>query len=117
MLSHVTSHVTTQKTHVQFPHCIYIFVFISGEEISEATEREVFEETGVRCQFESVLLFRHQHDYKYGCSDFYFVSLCKALTDTISAGFNEIALCTWMDVSILFYRPFLKKKLVKTGTQ
>ena len=81
----------------------YTGCFVAGEEIAEATQREVFEETGVRCQFESVLLFRHQHDYKYGCSDFYFVSVCRPLTHAINAGFNEIALCTWMDVS---FAPF-----------
>ena len=73
--------------------------WLSGEEIAEATEREVWEETGVHCRFEKVLCFRHQHAYKFGCSDFYFVSVCRPITEEIVKGANEIALCKWMDVS------------------
>ena len=75
-------------------------LFKLGEEISEAAEREVWEETGVHCKFENVICFRHQHNYKYGCSDFYFVSLMRPITEHIVKGDNEIALCKWMDVSV-----------------
>jgi ADP-ribose pyrophosphatase YjhB (NUDIX family) len=46
-----------------------------GEHLSTAAIREVFEETGVECEFESVLAFRHSHGIQFGRGDIYFV--CK----------------------------------------
>jgi hypothetical protein len=45
-----------------------------GEEVGEATVREVFEETGVRAEFASLLTMRVQHGAAFGRDDFYFVS-------------------------------------------
>ena len=45
-----------------------------GEEVGEATVREVFEETGVRVEFASLLTMRVQHGAAFGRDDFYFVS-------------------------------------------
>ena len=44
-----------------------------GEELSDAAIREVYEETGIRCTFQSILGFRHSHQRQYGKSDLYFV--------------------------------------------
>lgn len=48
-----------------------------GEDISEAAEREVLEETGVRARFDSVLAMRQAHGFAFGKSDFFFVVALK----------------------------------------
>jgi 8-oxo-dGTP pyrophosphatase MutT (NUDIX family) len=72
---------------------------ISGEEISNAAIRETFEETGVRCKFESLLTFRHMHKYRHGLSDLYFICLLQPITEEINMCEIEIADCKWVDVS------------------
>ncbi len=44
-----------------------------GEQLEEAAIREVKEETGIDCEFQSVLGFRHTHGLQFGRSDLYFV--------------------------------------------
>lgn len=45
-----------------------------GEDISEAAEREVLEETGVKARFDAVLAMRQAHGFAFGKSDMFFVS-------------------------------------------
>ena len=72
-----------------------------GEEIFETAIREVFEETGLQCNFHSLITFRHGHGAAFGCSDFYFVCL---LYPQDLANFElkkcdiEIADCRWFDL-------------------
>lgn len=44
-----------------------------GEQLDDASIREVKEETGIDCKFKSVLSFRHTHGMQFGRSDLYFV--------------------------------------------
>jgi 8-oxo-dGTP pyrophosphatase MutT (NUDIX family) len=53
-----------------------------GENIEEAALREVMEETGIQCQFHSILGVRHTHNIQFGRSDLYFI--CR-LSPVISA--------------------------------
>ncbi|XP_067682999.1 uncharacterized protein [Haliotis asinina] len=69
-----------------------------GEDIGETAKREVFEETGIECEFESILTFRHQHNYRYGCSDIYFVCVMRPSSDDLKPCQHEIAKCQWMDL-------------------
>lgn len=55
-----------------------------GEEFSDAAVREVFEETGVRSAFSSVLTVRHSHNIQFGRSDVYII--CK-----LSLGLQEMS--------------------------
>ena len=48
------------------------------EELSSAAEREVKEETGVDCTFESVVAARHLHGYRFGRGDIYHVCVMRA---------------------------------------
>ncbi|EFN58169.1 hypothetical protein CHLNCDRAFT_11561, partial [Chlorella variabilis] len=48
-----------------------------GEDISEAAEREVLEETGIRARFDAVLAMRQAHGFAFGKSDMFFVVALK----------------------------------------
>ena len=70
-----------------------------GEDLADTARREVLEETGIQTEFVSVLCFRHQHKYKFGQSDIYFVCHMRALSSEIKTCPQEIEACQWMDVS------------------
>ena len=44
-----------------------------GEDIHEAAEREVLEETGIRAKFDALLAIRQSHGLFMGKSDLFFV--------------------------------------------
>ena len=69
-----------------------------NENLAEAVEREVLEETGVRAEFESIACFRHWHGYRYGKSDIYFVSRLRPLSREITMQADEIQECLWLPV-------------------
>jgi len=70
----------------------------SGEDLHQVARREVKEETGVDAEFVGVICFRHMHNFRYGCSDFYFVCHLRPLTKDIKIDESEIADCRWMKV-------------------
>ncbi len=69
-----------------------------GENLAEAVEREVLEETGVSAEFEAIACFRHWHGYRYGKSDIYFVSRLRPLSREITMQADEIQECLWLPV-------------------
>ena len=100
-----------------------------GEEIGEAAAREVYEETGVRAKFQSLVsmrcvsfpsparslphanplgargthIYRVQHGAAFGRDDFYFVACMEPLTETIdlsAAATDEIAECAWLPLEV-----------------
>ncbi|MCI0581210.1 MAG: NUDIX domain-containing protein [Chloroflexi bacterium] len=66
------------------------------EHIAEAVVREVFEETAVQTQFESLLCLGHLHRWQYGKSNVYFVCRLLPLTYEITVDETEIAQAVWM---------------------
>jgi hypothetical protein len=50
----------------------------------------------VRCEFESVVGFRHQHNTVFGRSDIYVVCEMRPLSIEIQADPTEISECQWM---------------------
>lgn len=68
-----------------------------SENIADTAVREVFEETGIKSEFQSVLLFRQQHHMPntFDFSDLYFVCRMKALSYTITPCKHEILKCEW----------------------
>ncbi|XP_064637293.1 nucleoside diphosphate-linked moiety X motif 6-like [Lineus longissimus] len=74
-----------------------------GENIGDTAEREVFEETGVKAEFQSVLGFRQQHlqPGAFGRSDFYFVCRLRPLTFDLIPCRDEISACRWMPIAEL----------------
>lgn len=71
----------------------------------DAAIREVFEETGIRAEFESILTLRQAHHGMFGCSDIYVVVNLRALTAVIEKCEREIAECRWMDVEEYLSHP------------
>lgn len=69
-----------------------------GEYICEASEREVFEETGVKAKFLGVLALREKKNYYFGRNDIYFICLLEPASKEISKCEIEIAYCEWVDV-------------------
>jgi ADP-ribose pyrophosphatase YjhB (NUDIX family) len=69
-----------------------------GEHLADCVTREVFEETGVKAEFISLVCFRHWHGYRYGKSDIYFVCKLKPLTQELTIQADEIAEALWMPV-------------------
>jgi len=70
-----------------------------GETLAEAAVRETVEETGVPCEFVSVICFRHMTGYRHGCDDIYFVCHLRPLSNNIVMDVNEISACKWIPVS------------------
>ena len=70
------------------------------ERVSQASEREVFEETGVRVKFDSIVSLGHFTPAQFGESNLYVVSLAKALTTKIDIqDTHEIEEARWIDVA------------------
>lgn len=70
----------------------------AGESLEVATVREVFEETGIQCNFEGILSFWHRHGLKYGKSDLYYVCLLKPTTEELNICPVEVSDAIWMHV-------------------
>ena len=69
-----------------------------GEDLAECASREVFEETGVETEFESLVAFRHRHNEGIGGrSNIYFVVRLKPTGSTeIHMDSTELSECRWM---------------------
>ena len=76
-----------------------------GEHIADGVVREVFEETGIRTQFQGLLSFRHHHRGQFGESNIYAVCRLRPLTSEIHIDGTEIALATWIPVDDYLARP------------
>ena len=69
-----------------------------GEHFGEAVVREVFEETGVRCRFHSLVALRHMHGFRHGQSDLYFICRCVPETLDIVMCERELGAACWMSL-------------------
>ena len=72
-----------------------------GESFQEAAVREVFEETGIEAEYESLLSLWQRHDLApFGVSDMYAVAFLKPKGEgIINIDPVEISACKWMKVS------------------
>lgn len=68
-----------------------------GEDFGVTACREVWEETGVQCEYKSVVAFRHLHAVTtFGRSDIYVICRLVPLTSAIVMDTAEISVCEWM---------------------
>jgi 8-oxo-dGTP pyrophosphatase MutT (NUDIX family) len=85
----------------------------AGENLGEAACREVWEETGIKCEFQSILGFRTKNKYLWNQSDIYFVCKLKPLALDIQIDQREIVDCKWTPLEE-FYRYELTYNTQKT---
>ncbi|XP_048365300.1 nucleoside diphosphate-linked moiety X motif 6 [Sphaerodactylus townsendi] len=74
-----------------------------GEDIGNTAIREVFEETGIKAEFKSLLCIRQQHRHPgaFGKSDMYIICRLKPSSFNISFCQQECLRCEWMDLAEL----------------
>lgn len=80
-----------------------------GEEFFETAEREIQEETGIKCKFESIIVMRHLHKFAFDCSDIYIVCHLKPVLSQLSLDdqlkiekcVHEIEDCKWIPINEL----------------
>ncbi|KAL2077688.1 hypothetical protein ACEWY4_027192 [Coilia grayii] len=74
-----------------------------GENIGATAVREVFEETGVRTEFRSLLSIRQQHNHPgaFGMSDMYLICRLSPLTYDIDFCTQECLRCEWLELTEL----------------
>lgn len=71
----------------------------NGEMISKAVEREVYEETGVKVDFESIISLGHFYPHQFHKSNLYILCICNARTLSIDIkDTKEIIDAKWVDV-------------------
>lgn len=85
--------------HINFDAWQVLCFLLTDENIVEAVKREVLEETGIQTEFVSLVCFCHMLNFRFGCSDIYFICHLKPLTQDINMDTREIADAKWMDVS------------------
>ncbi|PRP85577.1 hypothetical protein PROFUN_06366 [Planoprotostelium fungivorum] len=79
----------------------------SGEEITDAAVREVFEETGIRTEFQSLICFRQSNGHAFGMSDLYFICRLKLIGDTnITKQETEISEAAWLPMERFEQLPY-----------
>jgi 8-oxo-dGTP diphosphatase len=72
-----------------------------NENISQAVVREVYEETGVEVEFESVVSLGHFTPAQFGESNLYVISVAKPLTTEIQIkDTDEIEEARWIDIDV-----------------
>lgn len=82
------------------------------EYISEAAEREVWEETGIKAKFQSIIAWRERTNYKWGQGDIYFAAVMKPETFDIKIDPFEIKEAKWVKiVSIIELSERLREKI------
>ena len=95
-----------------------------GEQISEAAEREVFEETGIHTQFQGLLAMASTHPYRFGKSNIYMVCCLMPTSQEIAIQDTaEIADAKWTtpdaflqdDDNSMFNKYLVKSVLGKKG--
>ncbi|MEZ4684139.1 MAG: NUDIX domain-containing protein [Caldilineaceae bacterium] len=69
-----------------------------NEHLANAVVREIWEETGIRAEFEALICFRHWHGARFGKSDIYFICRLRPRSHEITRHEGEIAECLWMPV-------------------
>ncbi|KAL6760913.1 NUDIX hydrolase domain-like protein [Haematococcus lacustris] len=82
-----------------------------AEDVPEAAEREVLEETGIRARFDCMLAVRQAHGFALGHSDLFVVVAMRAEAGqlgSVVAQEEELEAAQWMSLEDYAQQPFLK---------
>ncbi|XP_032799576.2 nudix hydrolase 8 isoform X1 [Daphnia magna] len=99
--------LVVQEKYYQRPHWKLPGGYVDpGESIATAVRREVFEETGIKTEFVSLVAVRHLQPIeknpsaRYGCSDIYFVAYLRPVEGTeIKICHRELKSACWMPLT------------------
>lgn len=69
-----------------------------GEHFADGAVREVYEETGVRAEFQGLLSLRHHHRGQFGASNIYAVCRLRPLEFKLNIDESEIGDAAWIPV-------------------
>lgn len=86
----------------------------AGEDITKASEREVFEETGINAKFKKLLAFRQAHNALFGKSDLFFVCVLEPESFEICPQEVEIHAADWKEPEALFEQRFFQQSPLHT---
>ncbi|CDW88551.1 nucleoside diphosphate-linked moiety x motif 6 [Stylonychia lemnae] len=73
-----------------------------GETIEEASVREVFEETGIKSEFQGILGIREQLNFRFGQGDLYFPCMMLAQNEKIQRQEIELLDAQWIEIVRIF---------------
>ncbi|XP_053203363.1 uncharacterized protein LOC128388042 [Panonychus citri] len=97
--------VVKEKYHHGYPFWKFPGGYANqGEGFGATAEREIFEETGIKTQFQSVIALRHSHRFQFKCSDIYFVCQLKPIDEnnmTPVKDLHEIVDVRWIHINEL----------------
>jgi ADP-ribose pyrophosphatase YjhB (NUDIX family) len=91
----------TQPRHYKLPGGM----LDPGEHIEDGVRREVFEETGIKTEFNGLVGFRHHHSGQFGTSNIYTACLLTPLGEEIVIDEAEISEAVWMPVQAYLEHP------------
>ncbi|NKF28216.1 NUDIX domain-containing protein [Pseudomonas sp. BGM005] len=78
----------------------------AGEKIQHSIQREIFEETGIKTLFESIVGFTTMHTHQLGKSNLHFICRMKPLTQAINIlDIEEIENARWIPLSSYISEP------------
>ncbi len=95
--------VVQERRHIQTRPGFYKLpggLLNQGETIAQAAEREIWEETGIRAEFDCMVgYFSHQLTWQFGKSALYHVCRLSPLSRDITIDEQEIAEAKWMPIA------------------
>ncbi|GMH40259.1 hypothetical protein BSKO_08163 [Bryopsis sp. KO-2023] len=82
------------------------------EDVSDAAVREVFEETGIKAEFQAIIAVRQAHGYLFGKSDMFFLCALKPLPGemTLKKEDREIEDVQWMPFDEFIGQEFMAQR-------
>lgn len=92
-----------QKSLIMKSLIVILMLCVFFSYVADTAVREVFEETGIKSEFRSLLSIRQQHSNPgaFGKSDMYIICRLKPCSFTINFCQHECLRCEWMDLNDL----------------
>lgn len=72
----------------------------ADEDFEDTARREVKEETGIDCEFVSLVALRQTQQHQMNCADIHVICHMRPINTDVTICHVEIEDCKWVDVSI-----------------